>query len=72
MKITVHIKPNARKVEVRKIDERNYYVSVKSPPSEGKANEELISVLSDFFNKPRRCISILHGLKSKLKIVEIV
>lgn len=72
MKITVHIKPNSRRVEVRKIDERNYYVSVKSPPSEGKANEELISVLSDFFNKPRRCISILHGLKSKLKIVEIV
>jgi hypothetical protein len=71
MKITVHTKPHARKNEVIPIDEHNYIVSVTAPAVDGKANEKLVSVLADFFKKPRRSITIIRGGSSRIKIVNI-
>jgi len=71
MKITIRVKPNARKNEVKKIDAGNYIVSVTAPPVEGKANEKVIEVLSEYFGKPKRCITILRGTAVKTKIVEV-
>jgi uncharacterized protein (TIGR00251 family) len=71
MKITVRTKPHARKKEVVKMDEKSYIVSVTAPAVDGKANEMLISVLSEYFKKPKRCISIIRGEGSRIKIVNI-
>ena len=71
MKITVRVKPNARKNEVKQIDAQNFVVSVTAPPVEGKANEKVVEVLSRYFEKPKRCITILRGETGKIKIVEI-
>ena len=71
MKITVRVKPNARKDEVLIGEDGVYVVKVSVPPIEGRANERLVEILSDYFKKPKRAITILVGAHGKNKIVEI-
>lgn len=72
MKISVKVKPNARKNEVKQIDAGNFIVSVTAPPIEGKANEKVVEMLAEHFGKPKRCFTILRGKTGKTKIVEIL
>ncbi len=46
-------------------------VRVKSPPVEGRANRELLEVLSDYFHVPKSRIRIVAGKSSRNKLVEI-
>ena len=71
MKITVMVKPNARKDEVVVREDGVYVVKVSVPPIEGRANERLIEVLAEHFKKPKRAIEIRVGTRGKHKIVEI-
>ena len=71
MKITVHVKPNARQEAVTVREDGVYVVQVSVPPIEGKANERLIEVLSKHFRRPKRAIQILKGAHGRHKIVEI-
>jgi uncharacterized protein (TIGR00251 family) len=71
MKITVLVKPNARKDEVSVREDGVYVVRVSVPPGEGRANERLIEVLAEHFKKPKRSVEILVGARGKNKIVEI-
>ena len=71
MKLTVKVKPNARKNEVKRAEDGTFTIFVTDPPREGKANEKLIELLSEYLEKPKRSISIVAGFKSKNKIVEI-
>jgi uncharacterized protein len=71
MKITVRAKPHARKNEVVQTDENSYTVSVTAPAVDDKANEMLISVLAEYFKKPKHCISIIRGGSSRIKIINI-
>ncbi|MBC7320171.1 DUF167 domain-containing protein [bacterium] len=70
MKITVRVKPNSAKQNIR-VEDNIYIVSLNSPPLEGKANEELVEVLADYFNTSKSKIKIISGHKSKTKIVDI-
>ena len=72
MKITIRVKPNARKNEVKQIDTRNYIVSVTAPPVEGRANEKVVEVLAEYFGKPKRCVILLRGETGKIKVIEIL
>ena len=72
MKISVRVRPNARRTGVEQQEDGSYRVSVTASPVEGKANEQLIEVLADFFDKPKRAITIVRGGQSKNKVVEIV
>jgi uncharacterized protein (TIGR00251 family) len=71
MKITVHVKPNARQETVTVREDGIYVVQVSVPPVEGKANERLVDVLSKHFHRPKRAIQILRGTHGRHKIVEI-
>jgi len=71
MKLTVRVKPNARKNEVKHAEDGTLTIFVIDPPREGKANEKIIELLSEYLGKPKRSISIVAGFKSKNKIVEI-
>jgi uncharacterized protein len=71
MKITVQVKPNARRDEVLIREDGVYVVKVSVPPIEGRANERLIEILAAYFKKPKRSIDILAGAHGKHKIVEI-
>lgn len=71
MKIFVKVKASSKNEGVTKVDELHYIVSVKAPPVEGKANEAIGKVLSDYFKVPKSHITILKGGHSKNKIIEI-
>lgn len=72
MKISVRVKPNARKNDVKEIDENHYLVSVTAPPVDNKANEKVIELLAEYFGKPKRAITIVRGGTSREKVVEIL
>ena len=71
MKLRIIVKPNARKNEVTRSTDGTLVIRVAVPPIEGKANEKVIEVLSEYLNKPKRSISIVSGFKGKNKIIEV-
>jgi uncharacterized protein (TIGR00251 family) len=71
MRISVQVKPNARKNEVQRLEEKRFFVTVTAPPVEGKANEKVVELLAEYFHLPKRRVTILKGATSKEKIVEI-
>ncbi|QED23771.1 DUF167 domain-containing protein [Candidatus Deianiraea vastatrix] len=76
MKINVKIFPCSKKqnLEILKdiFGNEVYEVRVISVPEDGKANRELIEILSKHFNTPKSNITIKSGLSSRAKVVEII
>jgi len=70
MKISITVKANSRQEKIEKT-ETGYTVYVKEPPVEGKANKAVIRLLSEYFGIPKSQITIISGMQSKNKIVEI-
>ena len=71
MKITVKVKTNSKEQKITQLDGCTYEVKVKSPPEKGKANIEVIAVLSQYFKVTKSDIVICAGHTNKNKIVEI-
>ncbi len=70
MKLLIKVIPNSKQEKIVKERER-LKVYVKSPAIEGKANKALIVLLSKYFNTKKNNITIISGLKSRNKIIEI-
>lgn len=71
LKIFVKVKPRVRENKVEKIDDRNFIVSVKETPVQGKANKAIIKLLAEYFKVAKSNIEIIRGHKSKEKVIEI-
>lgn len=71
MKISVKVKPNSKESKIEKKGENVFLVYVKSPPFENRANQELIEIISEYFNVSKTKIFIVSGLHSRKKILEI-
>ncbi len=70
MKIKIKVKPRSKESKVVEADDF-LKVFVKSPPEGGKANEEVIELISKYFGVKKSSIRIVSGFKSREKIVEI-
>ncbi len=46
-------------------------VRLNAPPVEGAANSELIEVIADVLDVPRRSVTIVSGERSRLKRVSV-
>ncbi len=46
-------------------------LSIKSVPVKGKANNEIIQKISNYFNVKSNKVKIVHGFYSKTKIIDI-
>lgn len=71
MKKQVKVKPNSKRQSIEEAPDGSLLVHLKSPPVDGKANEELIALLAKKFDVPKSKITIKSGLSSKTKLVEI-
>lgn len=71
MKISIKVKPNAKEEKVIQIAENQYAVWVKAPPKDGKANEAAVAILAEHFSIRKSRITILKGLSSRQKLIEI-
>jgi len=67
----VKVKPNSKQQKIEEQPDGSLTVHLKSPPVDGKANEELIKLLSEKFDVPKSYIRIKSGLSSRQKLVEI-
>ncbi|EAW33834.1 DUF167 domain-containing protein [Lyngbya sp. PCC 8106] len=67
----VKVKPNSKQQSMVKNEEGTYIIHLKSPPIDGKANQELIKILAKQFNIPKSQVSIKSGLSSKNKLIEL-
>lgn len=72
MKISISVKPNSGKSEIEALDDGSLVVRLKSAPVDGKANNELIRLLSKHFRVPQKSIVIKQGSSGKKKLIEIV
>ena len=71
MQKQVKVKPNSRIQKIVEETDGSLTVYLKSPPVDGKANEELIKLLSKKFGAPKSNIRIKSGLSSRQKLIEI-
>jgi uncharacterized protein len=71
MKIQIKVKPNSKRQSIEEAADGSLTVHLKSPPVDGKANEELIKLLAEKFEVAKSKISIKSGLSSRNKLVEI-
>ncbi|MBW4668753.1 MAG: DUF167 domain-containing protein [Cyanomargarita calcarea GSE-NOS-MK-12-04C] len=70
-KMSVKVKPNSKIQKVIEEADGSLTINLKSPPVDGKANEELIKLLAEKFDIPKSDIKIKSGLSSRQKLVEI-
>ncbi|MEM7552921.1 MAG: DUF167 domain-containing protein [Cyanobacteria bacterium P01_A01_bin.84] len=71
MQIRVKVKPNSKQQSVTEETDGSLTIRLKSPPVDGKANEELIKVLSKKFNVPKSYVQIKYGTSCRQKLIEI-
>jgi hypothetical protein len=66
------ITPNSSKNEIGEtMADGTIKIKLKAPPVDGKANEELLKFLSKEWKVPKSKITILKGLTSKNKVINI-
>ena len=71
MQKKVKVKPNSKQQKIEEQLDGSLTVYLKSPPIDGKANEELIKLLTDKFDVPKSHIRIKSGFSSRQKLIEI-
>ncbi|MCD6528613.1 DUF167 domain-containing protein [bacterium] len=72
MLIKVKVFPNSKKQEIIKKSEDSFEIKVKAKPIKGKANEEVIKILSLYFKVPESKIRVIKGFRQQNKIFKIL
>jgi uncharacterized protein len=68
--ILVKVKPNTRESSLELVD-GEWHARLKSPPVDGKANQELVALIAKAFGCPKSQVSIKSGASGRIKRVEI-
>ena len=63
--------PRSSRQGAERTGDMSVKVRVRSAPVDGKANKEIMEVLSDALGIPKRCFSFKTGESSKTKLVEV-
>ncbi len=69
--IQVKVKPNARASHLQQQADGTWLATLKSPPVDGKANAELITLVARQFGQPKSRVAIRRGTSGRLKTVTI-
>jgi len=69
--IQVKVKPNSRVRGLEELSDGTWLARIKAPPIDGKANEELITLIAQHFELPRARVSIKSGSSGRMKLVRI-
>jgi len=70
MRLEIRVIPNAKKAKVEDLGGK-LKVHLSAPPHDGKANKELIEILSGHFKVRKNKIKLIKGEKSRDKVVEL-
>ena len=69
--LQVKVKPGARDSSLVQLPDGTWLAQLKSPPVDGKANEELIFLVARHYACPKSAIVIKSGLSGRAKLVKI-
>jgi len=69
--IQVKVKPNSRASVLEQQDDGTWLAQIKSPPVEGKANDELLALVAKHFRCRKSDVSIKSGGSGRVKLVRI-
>jgi len=69
--IEVKVKPNAGASALQQDDSGAWFAQLRSPPTAGKANIELIELVARHFGCRKSAVSIRRGASGRLKLIRI-
>jgi uncharacterized protein (TIGR00251 family) len=69
--IKIRVIPNAKRPEIIKLEDGSLKIKLNCPAEGGRANKELISVLSKHYKIAKSKIKIISGEKSRNKTIQI-
>jgi uncharacterized protein (TIGR00251 family) len=67
----IKVKPRARASSLAQAADGTWLAKLKSPPVDGKANEELIALVAEHFQCRRAAVSIRSGASGRMKLVRV-
>ena len=70
-RIEVHVHPGAKRNEIGRFDDGVWHLKIAAPPTEGKANKELIEFLSEILDISKSRITIEKGIRSHRKLITL-
>jgi uncharacterized protein (TIGR00251 family) len=70
-RLSLRAQPGARRSGVVGMWNGHLKVAVRAPAEDGRANDELLSVLAEALELPRRALTLERGAQARLKQVSI-
>ena len=67
--LRIKVKPNARSSSLERLPDGSWTASLKSPPVDGRANEELIALVAERFRCGKGAVTIKAGRSGRTKLV---
>jgi uncharacterized protein (TIGR00251 family) len=71
MLIQVKVKPNARASSFTVAPDGSFLAQLRSPPVDGKANEELVALVASHFRVAKSAVEIRRGASGRTKTVSV-
>jgi uncharacterized protein (TIGR00251 family) len=68
---SIYAQPGAKRTEISGLHGDAIKVRVAAPPSEGRANDELVAFLAAALGVPRKSVTVVQGARSRRKTVSI-
>lgn len=69
--LQVKVKPNARTSSFEQQADGTWLAQLKSPPVDGKANEELIALVARHFGCRKAQVTLKSGAGGRLKLLQV-
>jgi uncharacterized protein (TIGR00251 family) len=69
--IQVKVKPNARVSSLSEMPDGTWLAQIKSPPVDGRANEELVALVAAHFARRKSEVTVKSGASGRMKLVKI-
>lgn len=69
--LRIKVKPNARESALTEGPDGVWLAQLKSPPVDGKANQELIALVARHFGCPKSSVTIKSGAGGRMKLVRV-
>ena len=69
--LKVKVRPRAKASELSQAADGTWIARLKSPPVDGKANEELVALVAEKFRCRKAAVTIKAGAASRTKLVRI-
>lgn len=69
--LQIKVKPNARTSSLEEMPDGTWLACLKSPPVDGRANEELVGLVAKRFGCRKSDVVIKAGASGRMKLVRI-